>query len=193
MKVAIPHRFNAEPIAVVDVPDADPNPLRHAVEVMARDRRSLAEADLRGANLRGANLYGAKFRGADLSDSNLYGADLENTDFKGANLTGVIGLPSIPVVADLDRKILQILDNGLGKLDMRDYHTDDATICNTTHCLAGFAIDLAGSAGYVLEDQIGSSAAGAFIYFVSTGQVPDFFTDNDTALHDLRVRAGGAQ
>ena len=64
-------------------------------------------------------------------------------------------------------------------------------LCGTTHCRAGWAIHLAGAAGYALEDRIGSSAAGALIYAASRPElpVPDFFASDEDALADLREHA----
>jgi hypothetical protein len=66
---------------------------------------------------------------------------------------------------------------------MRQWHA-----CETTHCLAGWAITLAGEAGRALEQQYGPARAGAMIYRASTGRVPHLYADNDRALANLRRR-----
>ena len=48
----------------------------------------LSGANLRGADLRGADLSGASLSGADLSGADLRGADLGGTDLSGADLGG---------------------------------------------------------------------------------------------------------
>jgi hypothetical protein len=60
--------------------------------------------------------------------------------------------------------------------------------CSTTHCRAGWAIHLAGEAGYALERVYGSEVAGTIIYQRSRpGQcVPDFYATKEEALEDLR-------
>jgi hypothetical protein len=68
---------------------------------------------------------------------------------------------------------------------MGSWHGD----CGTTHCRAGWAIHLAGDAGYALEKQMGAPAAGALIYHASAGYVPDFYATNDDALADMRARS----
>jgi len=76
-----------------------------------------------------------------------------------------------------------------GRLDMTDWHSSERTvpICGSTHCRAGWAIHLAGEAGYALEDKVGPHAAGALIYLRSTGRpVPNFFTSREDALADIR-------
>ena len=112
-------------------------------------------------------------------------ADLTGADLAGANITGAIGLPDAPTVPDLDRKILEASEDG-ARLEMGSWH------CGTTHCRAGWAIALAGAEGAELEKTLGASAAGALIYFRSTGRVPDFFASNADALNDIRKCAGGA-
>ena len=112
-------------------------------------------------------------------------ADLTGADLAGANITGAIGLPDAPTVPDLDRKILEASEDG-ARLEMGSWH------CGTTHCRAGWAIALAGAEGAELEKTLGASAAGALIYFRSTGRVPDFFVSTADALNDILKCAGGA-
>ena len=112
-------------------------------------------------------------------------ANLTGANITGANITGAIGLPDAPTVPDLDRKILEASEDG-ARLEMGSWH------CGTTHCRAGWAIALAGAEGAELEKTLGASAAGALIYFRSTGRVPDFFASNADALNDIRKCAGGA-
>jgi hypothetical protein len=179
----------------------------------------LRDGYLRGANLRGANLTGADLTDADLRDADLTranltrailsGADLDLADayLTRADLTGTMGLnladiatpaeraeryrlrhPDAPVVPDLDRRILNLIQSGAGTLNMKTWHT-----CETTHCLAGWAIHLAGEAGAELERKYGPERAGSIIYRASVGRVPDFFGSNEDALEDLRKWAGGAE
>lgn len=89
----------------------------------------------------------------------------------------------VPVVHNLDRRILRQIDRGCG-LEMVRWHT-----CRTTHCLAGWAIALAGQPGHDLELAIGPEHAGALIWEASTGECPCFFDDNDPALNGLARRA----
>src|SRR5699024_6227462 len=121
-----------------------------------------------------ANLSGADLSRANLSDANLWNANLWN-----ANLSGASGVLA-PVVENIDAAILEQVA-GVGKLDMTQWHQ-----CDSTHCRAGWAIHLAGDAGYALEDKIGSSAAGALIYHASAGYIPDFYASNEDALADMR-------
>ena len=178
---------------------------------------NLAGADLAGANLAGADLAGANLARADLADADLADAGLADADLAGADLaraylagadnvsTEVTGEPrkpyvklskdpverlaqilernpGIPIVEDLDGKILAAIENG-GGLEMSNWHT-----CETTHCMAGWAIHLAGDAGKALEAERGPQRAGALIYRVSTGRAPHFFASNQRALADLKER-----
>ena len=141
---------------------------------------NLGGADLRGADLGSANLRCADLRCADLSGADLVGADLRSAGLSGADLRGAIGLPAAPSIPGLDAKILAAVATG-GSLNMRTWHT-----CETTHCRAGWAIAIAGATGAELEESIGPCAAGALIYYASTGCVPDFFASNEDALADIR-------
>jgi hypothetical protein len=65
---------------------------------------------------------------------------------------------------------------------MADWHS-----CGTTHCRGGWAVHLAGEAGYELERSVGVGRAAEMIYRASTGRVPWFFDPSDErALDDIR-------
>lgn len=69
-------------------------------------------------------------------------------------------------------------------LDMGSWHGS----CGTTHCRAGWVIAKAGAGGKALEWAMGTPAAAAIIYMASDPKlekVPDFYTDNETALADM--------
>ena len=163
----------------------------------------LALADLAGANLAGADLTGAYLARADLTGADLTGADLASAshydpsthiepkepyahkpqrtlaeraaDYRARH-------PGVPVIERLDAKILAVLDAGKGTLDMKNWHS-----CETTHCRAGWAIHLAGPAGYKLEQELGDPAmAGRAIYRASTGRSPHFYADDKAATEDMR-------
>jgi len=89
--------------------------------------------------------------------------------------------PEVPIVPMLDSQILGIVTSNPEALEMQDVHT-----CDTTHCRAGWAIHLAGPAGYELEEKLGWCAAGGAIYRASTGRWPDFYADEVTAMEDIR-------
>ncbi len=153
---------------------------------------NLTGANLTGTYLTGANLTGANLADADLAGANLTRASLRSANLRGANLAGanlaganLTGANLIPKIEKIDSAILAAIDAG-GKLDMGNWHK-----CGTTHCRAGWAIHIAGDAGYALEKKLGSSAAGALIYAKSRPEmpVPDFHCSNETALADLRACA----
>jgi hypothetical protein len=176
----------------------------------------LGGADLRGADLAGADLAGAYLAGADLAGANLAGADLADAYLAGADLVGARGFdpkdhvepaepyvrktltgrearldsarryrerhPEVPVVEHLDAKVLQAVQTPGNTLEMGDWHT-----CNTTHCRGGWAVHLAGKAGYELEATLGSAELAArAIYRASTGRVPHFFATNERAMENIR-------
>jgi hypothetical protein len=157
-------------------------------------RARLTGARLTGARLTGADLTGARLTGADLARARLTDARLTDADLTGARLTDAIltdadltgarltgaALPAAPVVENLHSKMLEVC-SAPKALDMATWHT-----CETTHCRAGWAITLAGDEGAALEKKFGSAVAGTLIYHASTGTVPNFYDDNETAMADIK-------
>jgi hypothetical protein len=141
----------------------------------------LSGADLSGADLRGAYLSGADLSGADLSGAYLRGAYLSGADLRGAYLSTIAQDIAVP---SLHRRILAAIEAG-GTLEMSTWHT-----CETTHCRAGWAIQLAGAPGRVLEACLGPNVAGALIHVASCpaleGKVPKFVDSNENALADIK-------
>jgi len=130
--------------------------------------------------------HGLALKWAILSGADLSGADLRDADLRGADLRDAKNMPFIPFIPDLDGKILAALGKEGCQLEMSTWHT-----CETTHCRAGWAITLAGDSGRTLESIMGASAAGAIIYATCYPElkIPDFYTDNETALADIKARA----
>ena len=152
---------------------------------------NLSNANLSNANLSNADLSCANLSRADLSDANLSGADLSRADLSGVDLSGANLLGAdfsdvdVPVIPDIDATILAAIEVPGAALEMARWHT-----CETTHCRAGWAIHLAGEAGYALEKRLGSSAAGALIYTASGSHpVPEWNVTDEDALEDMRLRA----
>ena len=137
----------------------------------------LSDANLIGANLSGAKLSGAKLSGAYLSGANLSGANLSGADLSGAYLSDADG--SNPANfgftpdPELPRKVAEAALASCDALDMAAWQT-----CQTTHCLAGWAIHLSGPAGYALEAATSPSVAGAML-MPSASHL--FHSDNETA------------
>lgn len=117
------------------------------------DGKEGARADLSGANLSRANLIGANLIGA-----NLRGADLIGANLSEANLSRAIGLP---IAADAPARLRAVAIAALADADalkMDTWHT-----CETTHCIAGWAIHQAGELGRILEALHGSALAGRLL------------------------------
>ncbi len=144
--------------------------------------------DFEGASFKNAHLVRTHFSGSKLVGANFIGAKLVATKFYGADLTGAIFVPGeVPVVPDLDLEIYErtLAPPGeIGPLDMSTWHS-----CDTVHCLAGWAIHLAGDEGYALERAYGPEVAGTAIYAASTGSVPDLYNTDAGARHELERRA----
>ena len=116
-------------------------------------------ADLRGAYLRGANLGGAYLGEADL-------------DFE-------IATPeqAAPRIAEVAKAALA----DERALNMLDWHT-----CETTHCIAGWAIQLAGDQGKALEDKFGPHIAG--LSLLGTEAASHFYDNVEDATAWLKTR-----
>lgn len=168
--------------AVLSVADLSGAVLRRAV---------LSGADLCGAGLRGADMRGAVLSGADMRRAVLSGADMRGADLSRADL-------SVPKIENIDAKILAAIEGnkaaGKNGLVMGEWHgkkCDETNWCNTTHCRAGYAICIAGKAGFKLERKVGPAMAGALLYHKSTPDepIPDFYASVEEAMADIRARA----
>jgi hypothetical protein len=117
----------------------------------------LSGADLSGANLNRADLYDADLSGADLSEADLRGANLSGADLRGANLSGAKTDFEIATPEQAAPRIIAVAKAALepNALKMAYWHT-----CETTHCIAGWAIHLAGEEGKALADKFNPHIAG---------------------------------
>jgi hypothetical protein len=159
----------------------------------------LTRAVLTDANLTGAVLTDADLTGADLTRAVLTRAVLTRAVLTDANLTdAVLTGAEIPVIPNIDAAILASIEaneaTGKNGLRMGGWHAarcDETNWCETTHCRAGYAICLAGAAGFALERKVGSAAAGALIYAASRPDkpVPDFYASDEDAMADIRACA----
>ena len=184
----IKHRLTGKVLYRSDTADSVRDAVVEAVAAYANltyaklARADLADANLTGAQLAGANLAGANLARADLADANLTGAQLAGANLAGANL---IRDPRIPRVPSLHRRMLAAIEADPKSFDMKTWHS-----CATTHCRAGWAIHLAGAAGYALEMGMSSPTAGTLIHLASCPQLegiaPDFYASNEDALADIR-------
>lgn len=143
---------------------------------------NVSYAKLSGADFRGANLFGANLIEADLSLSDLSGANLRGAKLSEAKLSGA-KLPTVTPHPQLAAKILKQVDAHKAALNMLCWHT-----CDSVHCLGGWAVTLHPE-GKDLEAALGTSAAAALIFQASCGEVPDFFSDKQTAIEWLQAKA----
>jgi hypothetical protein len=102
------------------------------------------------------------------------------------------------IIPNIDASLLKSIEDnkaaGTNGLEMGDWHggkCDETNWCNTTHCRAGYAICLAGKAGFDLERKHGAEIAGRMIYAVSRPDkpLPDFFASNEVAMADIIANA----
>jgi len=103
-----------------------------------------------------ANLRGADLRSASLHDANLRGADLSGADLSGAK--GIDDIPLVPVPG-LAAKVLAQLEAHPETWDQEVWHSE----CQTSHCLAGWAVVLAGEAGTAAEKRLCTPQAAAML------------------------------
>lgn len=102
---------------------------------------------------------------------------------------------AVPFVENLDERILECVakerDAGRRAIMMTAWHHGGGSAlgCDTSHCLAGWAVHIAGAAGYALEDYTDAERAGAAIFLRSVGYVPDFMAieSDERALDQLRA------
>jgi hypothetical protein len=139
---------------------------------------NLSRASLTAANLTAADLTAANLTAANLTAANLTGANLTGADLTGADLTGAKGLPIATDAADRLKAVAQAALQP-DALEMRSWHT-----CGTTHCIAGWAIHLAGEPGRIMESMMGSEVAGLLL--LGTDAHRHFHDSNEKALEYLR-------
>jgi hypothetical protein len=104
---------------------------------------------------------------------------------------GTVRNIAVPVIPDLDSRILAALQTKPNRLDMDFWHGEDEQPCGTTHCIAGWAVFIAGEAGMALEDRYDAETAGALIYAASRPgkTIPNFHVQNAAAMRGLKRRA----
>lgn len=124
---------------------------------------NLKNADLRNVKLLGANLENSDLRHSCLKGSNLVDANLKGVDLMGADLRDVVATTITPDNLGLEHDselIMKVAEAALkdsASLDMSRWHT-----CETSHCLAGWAIHLAPN-GYLISQLTSPSVAGCLL------------------------------
>jgi len=110
-------------------------------------------------------------------DAVLRGVVLSDAVLSDAVLSGV------PKIKNIHQEVYNAASHP-NALDMSTWHR-----CETTHCRAGWVIALAGEAGAALESCMGTATAAALIYLKSDPsleRMPNFYTDNETAMADMK-------
>lgn len=148
-------------------------------------------ADLRGVDLAGSDLSDMDLQLADLRGADLRHAHMDNTEFSTADLRGAVLPDDVPVISNIDAAILAAIRAG-GRLFMNGWHGpgypyEEKRKCGTTHCRGGWAVHLAGEAGFALEDKLGTATAAALIYAASRPDkpVPSFYCSDEAAMDDI--------
>jgi hypothetical protein len=106
-------------------------------------------------------------------------------------LKGFVGTvkPSyhVPTVENIHTKIYKAVTADPKYFDMSTWHRQ--TSCGTTHCRAGWVIELAGEAGKSLEAFHDTPLAAFLIYNASSPHkvsMPRFYEGNEDALADMK-------
>ena len=89
----------------------------------------------------------------------------------------------VPVIQDIHQKVLEAV-SAPGALNMGQWHT-----CETTHCRAGWVVQLAGKEGKELEAKTSTHFAAMQIYRVSSkiSVTPKrFYETNEVAMADIK-------
>lgn len=90
----------------------------------------------------------------------------------------------IPAIENIHQKVLEAVSQP-DALDMSDWHT-----CDTTHCRAGWVVQLAGEMGKKLEQQTSTLFAAMQIYKKSSPDIPvspcRFFDEDQIAFGDIK-------
>ena len=90
----------------------------------------------------------------------------------------------VPIIGNIHSKIFQVVSQP-NALNMADWHT-----CDTTHCRAGWVVQLAGEEGKLLEKKTSAVFAAIQIYHKSNPDIPvsptQFYKSNIEAMEDMR-------
>ena len=118
---------------------------------------------------------------SDCSDCS-YCSDCSRCSGKNNVAAGEVFEFSIPKIDNIHQKIYAAVKQP-DALDMRDVHT-----CKTTHCRAGWVVELAGEAGKALESRFNWELAAMLIYRESGSPINParFYDSNEDALADMK-------
>lgn len=90
--------------------------------------------------------------------------------------------PSIPTIENIHQRVYEAASQP-GALNMSAWHT-----CETTHCRAGWVVQLAGPAGKALESRTSTEFAAMQIYKASGYLISPvrFYEKADVAMADMK-------
>ncbi|TDI70241.1 MAG: hypothetical protein E2O86_04035 [Bacteroidetes bacterium] len=89
----------------------------------------------------------------------------------------------IPKIENIHNQVLEVVSQD-NALDMSTWHT-----CETTHCRAGWVVNLAGREGKELERKTSTGFAALQIYNASSEikvSPPRFFETDEKAMEDIK-------
>jgi hypothetical protein len=142
----------------------------------------------------GGSVYAYKGAHLDLSACISVGRSVSAYEGAHLNLSACISVGGYPLPdpETAARRLADIARHALtpGALCMEDWH-DETEGCGTAHCIAGWAVHLAGQAGYALELAVQQPAAGNILLGIEASKL--FYLDDESAkaaLHKALDDAG---
>ena len=148
-----------------------------------------AQVDLTDTTLAELADAGIDLRGVTVADLGEAMVDLHGVTLADLTAAGIQPLPAdVPVVPDLHRQMAEAVGTAGEHLAMRDWHDP----CGTVHCRAGWAVELAGEAGWNLQRRYGSTpTAATMIYLASDPDypLPSWYQSDDAALASIQEAA----
>jgi hypothetical protein len=98
---------------------------------------------------------------------------------------------AVPFVENVHRRVYEVIIENPKSFNMGVWHGQNS--CGTTHCRAGWVIELAGEQGYALQKQTSPTFAALQIYKASCPELPvspyRFHESNELALANIKEYA----
>jgi tRNA A37 threonylcarbamoyladenosine biosynthesis protein TsaE len=98
---------------------------------------------------------------------------------------------AVPFVENIHQRVYEAIIENPKSFNMGSWHGQNS--CGTTHCRAGWVIELAGEQGYALQKQTSPTFAALQIYKASCPELPvspyRFHESNELALANIKEYA----
>ena len=114
-------------------------------------------------------------------------AEKDVTNETTSEIASRSSFPGVPIIENIRQKILEAVTAIDHKLEMGSWH-----VCETTHCRAGWVVQLAGNEGFELERKTSTQFAAMRIYKNSSDirvSPNKFFDSDEVAMEDIKACA----